>query len=532
MAAAHVRDLLLAPTLVPAGVTSLLAPYGFRDPVSADRNLQAIATDPMTRGLLAEILPELLRCLADSVDPDAALNHFERFVKATGGPQALLGHLKADPRSIEVLARAFGASSFMAEILVRHPAWFYWLTDPEVLGHARDRTEIERDLDGALGTLHTEVRQRDLLRITRRREILHIGVRDLLRLASVDETLAALSDLAGALIRKATEGAEAALFAEYGISPARGRGPGERRARSGFAVVGMGKLGGNELNFSSDVDLVYVYGSDRGPAERASSGIAWPEFYESLAQRLTAALSELSPEGYVYRVDLRLRPEGRVGPLAQSLAACGEYYDERGATWERLALLRAWPVAGDSVVGRRFLALVRSFIYDRPFAADEVAAMKRLKHDSDRRIAGRDETHRNVKLGFGGIREIEFIAQALQVRHGGRYPRLQVRNTRAALDALKARRLLGDDEHAVLTTSYVFLRDLENKLQMVADAQTHALPTSPEALRMCGRSLGYRGDAELDPGEALMKDYRAHTAATHRVFEAVFDGGRLTSPSA
>jgi glutamate-ammonia-ligase adenylyltransferase len=296
--------------------------------------------------------------------------------------------------------------------------------------------------------------------------------------------------------------------------------------------MGMGKLGGHELNFSSDVDLVYVYGSDRGPAERARSGVAWPEFYESLAQRLTAALSELSPEGYVYRVDLRLRPEGRVGPLAQSLAACAGYYGERGATWERLALLRAWPVAGDHVVGRRFLAQVRSFIFEGPFASDEVAAMKRVKNDSDRQIAGRDETHRNVKLGFGGIREIEFVAQALQVRHGVRYPRLRVRNTRAALDALKARRFLADDEHAVLAASYVFLRDLENKLQMVADAQTHALPTSPEALRRCGRSLGYRGLGGIDPGEELMADYRAHTAATHQVFEAVFEGGRLTDPSA
>jgi glutamate-ammonia-ligase adenylyltransferase len=146
-------------------------------------------------------------------------------------------------------------------------------------------------------------------------------------------------------------------------------------------------------------------------------------------------------------------------------------------------------------------------------------------------VAGRDETHRNVKLGLGGIREIEFVAQALQVRHGGGDPHLRVRNTRAALSALRDRGLLSEAEHEALAGAYVFLRDVENKLQMVADAQTHSLPDTPEALRLCGRSLGYRPREGLDPGEALMRDYRAHTAATHRVFEAVFETARLIGPS-
>jgi len=516
MAAAHVRDLLLAPDLSKEAAAGLLAPYGFREPAAADANLQAVAQDPVARTLLADILPELLLALADSVDPDAALNNLERFVRSTGGALALLGHLKADPRSIEVLARALGASSFMAEILIRNPAWFYWLVDPAVLGKSRTRAQIGHDLDSALSPLHSEERRRDLLRTTRRREILQIGVRDLLRLATVDETLAGLSALAGALIERACAISEAGLREERGLS-----GAGDPR-RSGFAVLGMGKLGGDELNFSSDVDLVYVH-ADAG----ALSPPYEPGFYEALAQRVTAALSDLTAEGYVYRVDLRLRPEGRVGPLAQSLRACAEYYATRGATWERLALLRAWPVAGDDGVGRLFLEQVQPFVYG-PFGREALADLRRMKGDSDRRVAGRDETHRNVKLGLGGIREIEFVAQALAIRHGATDSGLRVRNTRGSLLALLERKLLTTEEHAVLDAAYLFLRDVENKLQMAADAQTHSLPQSAVALRLCGRSLGYRDPGGgLDPGEALMRDYRAHTDAAHRVFESVFDGERL-----
>lgn len=523
--AASVRDVLLAPQLAESQVESLLRPYRFRDPIAADRNLQAIAEDPTARGLLADILQEVLRCLAESPDADAALNHLERFVKATGGTLALLSHLRENPRTIAMLARTFGSSSFMAEILIRHPAWFYWLADPEVLERTRTPHDIERDVDAALAGVQTEGRQRDLLRIARRREILHIGVRDLLRRSTVPETGAALSGLAGILIDRALQTSDAALRQKLDLPPA-AAGPGGQSA-AGFAVLGMGKLGGGDLNFSSDVDLIYVYGSDRGRMARATSAPDRPDYYKALALRLTAALSETSAEGYVYRVDLRLRPEGRVGPLAQSLAACEHYYGARGATWERLALLKAWPVAGDRALGARFLERVRSFVYGRPFGSDEVHEVRRIKHEIDRKIAARDETHRNVKLGTGGIREIEFVAQALQARHGRRQPRLRERNTLLALAALQERGLLSAEERQTLVDAYVFLRDVENKLQMVADAQTHSLPASADELRLCALRLGYRDEPGLSAGERLLRDHRKHSQATHRVFEDVFEGRRF-----
>jgi [glutamine synthetase] adenylyltransferase / [glutamine synthetase]-adenylyl-L-tyrosine phosphorylase len=518
--AAHVRDILLASHLPTGQAESLLEPYGFRDQGAADRNLQAIAADPAARGLLARILEELLRCLSESPDPDGALNHLERFVKTGGNAVALLSHLEAHPRAMEILAQAFGASGFMAEILIRHPAWLYWLSEPEVLDRPRTRPEIEEDLDRALESLQSEARCFDLLRITRRREILHIGVRDLLRLSSVTETVLALSGLAEALIQKACETAEGALRRELGLPPLAEARKGAAAA-SGFAVLGMGKLGGDELNFSSDIDLIYVYGSDRGRMARSPGAPSRPDFNKALAQRVTAALANVTDEGYVYRVDLRLRPEGRVGPPAQSLAACEEYYRTRGVTWERMALLKAWPVAGDPKVGQSFLKRVRPFVYGPSFGEGEVDEVRRIKREIDRKIAARDESHRNVKLGVGGIREIEFVAQLLQIRHGRRDPRLRVRNTLAALAALAKRGLLGAAEHEALRHAYVFLRDVENKLQMVADAQTHSLPRSEEELHLCARRLGYRTRGGVGSAAALRRDYEAHTEAVHRIFEAV-----------
>jgi glutamate-ammonia-ligase adenylyltransferase len=524
MADRDVRDLLLARELEAGEVSALLGPYGFRDPAEADRELQRMAEDPARRERLAELLPELLRCLSRSADPDRALGHLERFLRASLGPLQLLADLAERPHAMEILTRAFGASSFMAEILVRNPPWFYWLTDPRNLERSRGRAKIEADLGRSLAPVSSIDRCLDALRIVRRREILHIGVRDLLRLSSVEETLASLTVLAEVLIQKAYELAEETLRREHDLPPL---SPEALASGSGFTVLALGKLGARELNFSSDVDLVYLYASDRGRMTRRVSAPRRDDYYGALARRVTSYLGETTAEGSVYRVDLRLRPEGRMGAVAQSLHAFEEYYRSRGRTWERLALVRARPVAGDRPLGLRFLRRVRPFLYGRPFDAAAVAEVRRLKEETDREVAARGETERNVKLGTGGIRELEFLVQAFQVRFGGRRPGLRVPDTLGALDALQGVRLLSEDEHGELRRAYVFLRDVENKLQMVADAQVHALPASDEEIRLCALRLGYPDEPGLGAVEALLRDHRAHTEAVNRIFTSVFSGDRL-----
>ncbi len=524
MSARDVRDLLLARELEPPEVSALLAPFGFRDPIAADVELQRMASDPTLRERLAELLPDLLRCLSESADPDQALGRLERFMRASLGPLQLLADFSQRPHSMELLVRAFGASSFMAEILVRNPPWFHWLADPQVLERSRGRAAIETDLDRFLAPLSSLERRLAALRIVRRREILHIGVRDLLRLATVEETLGALTLLAEVLVQKAYELAEQTLRSERGLPPLSN----EALTRgSGFTVLALGKLGAGELNFSSDVDLVYLYSTDRGRMARGAAAPARDDYYTELARRVTAYLAETTEEGSVYRVDLRLRPEGTMGALAYSLRSFEEYYRTRGRTWERLALLRARPVAGDRPLGVRFLGRVRPFLFGRPFDATAVAEVRELKEETDRKIARRGESERNVKLGTGGIREIEFLVQTFQLRFGRHRAGLRARDTLGALDALRHARLLDEAEHGSLRRAYVFLRDVENKLQMVADAQVHALPVSEEGVRACALRLGYRDEPDLGAGEALRRDHRTHTEAVHRIFTSVFSGDRL-----
>ncbi|HEU0177028.1 MAG TPA: hypothetical protein VFV58_22425 [Blastocatellia bacterium] len=523
MTSLNIKDLLLAPRLDPQQVIALLSPYGFKEPARADANLQALADDAPARRSLADILGELLDNLSQSADPDQALNYFERFARATINKLHFFSYLKDSPRTLEILTKTFGGSPYMAEILIREPHYLYWVTDPQILYGARKKREIERELARALKTLADERKRLDYLRILKRRETLRIGVRDLLRLCPVDGTLADLSTLAEALISAAHWICSSALRGEYGIP---------RNAFGGFTILAMGKLGGGELNFSSDVDLIYLYASDREAVVEEATTISASEYFRRLCQKITVALSEFTGEGYVYRVDLRLRPEGKAGAIAYSLDGFERYYQSRGETWERLALLKAWPVAGDRALGQRFLEMARSFIYDRPFGLKALEEVRGIKRKIDRQISikqqGRGQRSRNVKLGAGGIREIELIAQALQVCHGARTPQIRERNTMKALGSLRDQALISAEECETLTQAYVFLRDVENKLQMVNDAQTHSLPIEGQELAACARRLGYYDNELGAAAEQFLRDYQRRTGQVNRIFEEIFGA---TEPS-
>ena len=512
----NVTDLLLAEHLEPDEAAALLRPYGFLDIEKADANLQAMADEPRNRKLLAEYLEELLALLSESPDPDQALNTLERYTAAAVNKTNLYSYLKDSPRTLELLAKTVWGSPFMAEILTRDPELIYWLSDTRILDRKRNRRDMARDLSGALKYLKDDERKLDILRIFKRKEILRIGVRDLLRRAEVEETVSELSALGELLIDKACEISESALRRETGGLPG-------RKARTGFTVLGMGKLGGGELNFSSDVDLIYLYASARGGAGRRAGKIPPHHYFADLSRRLTAALSEVTNEGIVYRVDLRLRPEGGAGEMAYSLSAFRRYYAQRGETWERMALLKTWPVGGDRKLGMAFIKAVAPFLYNRPFDRAARGEVRGIKARIDQKMEERGQIRLNVKLGTGGIREIEFVVQALQLTHGKRYPGIRERGTIKGLSALFRRKLISAAEHGALSAAYRFLRDVENKLQMVYDFQTHSLPEDPGELRACAYRLGYRDAGGVSAGEFLMRDYRDHTVRVNRVFRRVFN---------
>jgi [glutamine synthetase] adenylyltransferase / [glutamine synthetase]-adenylyl-L-tyrosine phosphorylase len=528
MAGLNPKDLLLAARLDAEQVATLLRPYGFREIQKADANLQAMADDPRARQLLADLIEEFLACVSRSADPDQSLTYFERFAKAAIHKVNLFSYLVSSPRVLDLLATTFGASPFMSEILIRDPEYLYWVSDSRILNPERKKKEMIRALSDMLKGIKTESKQLDLLRIFKRKEILRIGIRDLLKLASVESTGAALSDLAEVVIQKCYEISDRAIRREMG-TPYH-MGPGGKKVRTGFTVLAMGKLGGGELNFSSDVDLMYLYASDqggiRGPGQAVRSGsLSQEDYFKRLSQKITSALSDVTSEGYLYRVDLRLRPEGNAGTLAHSLKAFERYYAARGETWERLALIKAWPVGGDRSLGVKFLKKVAPFIHGRPFGRNALQEVKRIKDRIDRKMSARGQSHRNVKLGLGGIREIEFVAQSLQASFGRKFPKVRERSTGKALRKLFDRGLLSPEEYRELSSAYRFLRDVENKLQMVSDFQTHSIPVESGEIRACAIRMGYATGGADTAVDRFLKDYGDHTRRVHGIFQSRFGSG-------
>lgn len=526
--------LLMASGPETAQVAALLKPYGIRAPKEADGNLQSMAGDPLTRRQLADILPMLLESIGRTADPDQALNHWEQWLASGMSRSAVLEYLRSSPRMLDLVCAIFGNSDALAFTLIRDPMLVYWLAEQNVLSKPSTKAAMERTIHQTLAHVTASELKLDALRRFRRREMLRIGVRDLLRLADVTETTASLSDLASVLIDAAYRVVNADLRAQYGAPMHKNRQG--RWVETGFAVIGMGKLGGHELNYSSDVDVLYVCESHEGETHslgggraKARAGISNEEYFEILARQLTKVLTEQTHEGYVYRVDLRLRAEGSIGQLTRSLDDYRKYYSARGQVWERLALLKAWPIAGSLEVGMQFVRMVRPFVLTS--SSDKldinrclaiVQDVRSVKERIDAKMADRGHEHRNVKLGVGGIREIEFLVQTIQVLAGRRLPGLLDRSTLGSLVRLQKAGILSVTQQGQLTRAYNFLRDVEHRLQMVHELQTHALPDQHDELERCAIRMGYGEEDRTEALQRFQADHARHTKLVHDAFRDLF----------
>src|SRR6184192_3882484 len=254
-----------------------------------------------------------------------------------------------------------------------------------------------------------------------------------------------------------------------------------------FAILALGKLGGGELNHSSDVDLVFLYSDE----DQLAPHISYHEFFNRLGKRILETLSTPHPAGSLFRVDLRLRPEGSAGPLARSLESMENYYAGFGETWERLALIKARGIAGSRELAYEFLRQHQPFIYPTSATPDLLEEIANIKRRIERDVVGPDKLQRDVKLGIGGIREIEFIVQALQLIHGAQHPFLQEPSMLKALRALRQLHLLPREEVLALDNAYRFLRRVEHRVQIEAEQQTHIVPAEPESLLRLARSLRF-----------------------------------------
>ena len=530
---------LLESKLEPARLETILRSYGLHRIQDADANLQSMAGDPHQRRQLADILPALLEAIERTADPDQALNHWERWLASGVSRSAVLEYLRSAPRMLDLVSAIFGNSDSLAFTLVRDPLLLYWLAQENVLSTAPTRGGMERTIRQSLESVTATELKLDALRRFRRREMLRIGVRDLLRLADVVETTGSLSDLASVLIDAAYRIVDHDLRSRHGVPMHQNRQG--RWMETGFTVIAMGKLGGHELNYSSDVDVLYVCESHEGETRPAASGrvktkgamqrvLSNEEYFEILARELTKALTAQTHEGYVYRVDLRLRAEGSVGQLTRSLDDYAKYYRTRGQVWERLALLKAWPIAGSHEVGKSFIKMVRPFVLapssKRPDLEEGLAIVEEVrsvKERIDAKMAERGHEQRNVKLGVGGIREIEFLVQTIQVLAGRRLPGILGRGTLDSLARLQKSGILSRKQQTDLTHAYKFLRDVEHKLQMVHDLQTHALPDQQKELERCAIRMGYdRADRSIAVKQ-FQADLADHTTLVNDIFRSCFD---------
>jgi glutamate-ammonia-ligase adenylyltransferase len=329
-----------------------------------------------------------------------------------------------------------------------------------------------------------EERFSHLLRLVRHRHMVRIAVRDLAGIAPLEETMADTSALADQLIGAAQRWAMARLVARYGLP----MGEGSAKPQS-MIVLGMGKLGGGELNFSSDIDLIFAFGED-GETQGGDSSISNGEFFAKLGQTMNNALAATTADGFVYRVDMRLRPFGKSGELAQSFASMEQYYQLHGRPWERHALVKARALTGGPEAVQQLDDILRPFVYRRYADFSMLDSLRDLKRmiveDAERKGSDGD-----IKLGAGGIRDVEFIVQSFQLVHGGRDATLRERSLLKALRTLTARGYLGEEAGRDLEEGYIFLRAVENRLQMWNDEQTHSLPADPEQLRLLAESMGF-----------------------------------------
>ncbi|MFO0925313.1 MAG: bifunctional [glutamate--ammonia ligase]-adenylyl-L-tyrosine phosphorylase/[glutamate--ammonia-ligase] adenylyltransferase [Pirellulales bacterium] len=463
---------------------------GIQDRELALTNLVAIRDDGMPLDLLAKMMDRLAEGLAKTGDADAVLNNLQRFVRASRSPQALGGLFDRDQDALSTLLRIFSVSQYLADQLIGDPDCFDFIrmTDGQSVSRSVLVDEISNDVLAA----PTEAVVLRCLRDFRHRETLRIAFGDFIGRMPIEVITEQTSILAEALCDAAFLAAQKTCRAKWGIPQT----PEGKEAR--FSILALGKLGGCELNYASDIDLMYIaetQGRTKGP-----KSITNQEYFDRLAQLLTRFLSEVTPRGRVYKVDLRLRPHGASGPMVSSLEGALQYYDESGRTWERQAFIKARPVAGDLLLGEQFLESLQPWIYRRYLSAADITGIRALKRriEHGAKEAGVDD--RNVKTGKGGIRDIEFVIQFLQLLNGADWIPVRTGNTLLAISRLEQMGCLTPSERTILEENYRFLRRVEHHLQIMYDHQTHVIPEDDKEQSKLAIRMGF---AEEVPSQAL-----------------------------
>ena len=477
--------------LAPDAAQTRLAAFGFQDVEQTRAALQELTAGLTRRSrVMQQLLPAILGWLSSAPDPDLGLLQLRRLSEGYTRSSTLARRFRDTPIAAERTCQVLGSSRVLGMALYRHPDVVDELADDPFVGSEQSRTDLT---DSALATLdwRDDEGRREGLRRFKRREVLRVGVRDLVGEAPLRSVGRELAHVADATI-------ESALLSLTPALP--------------FAVIGLGRLGGCELSYASDIDIVFVYdgtsASDFDVAER-------------LATKLVQDVGAMTTEGSTFRVDTRLRPEGAQGPLARSLAGYATYYERWAQTWEFQALTRARVVAGDADVGARFLEQAHRYAYRDPMPADWRRDVRRMKARIEReRIPPGEDPQFHLKLGRGTLSDVEFTVQLEQLAHGGVIPELRETSTLGALAALQTRGLLSAEDAEQLKASYELCERARNYRYLLTGTPGDALPVDGDEAAKLGRMLGFLHRPQL----VLRDEYRRVTRRARDVVERVFYG--------
>ena len=474
-----------------------LARLGFGDPDASARALER----------LEGVADEILHLVASTADPDQTIGYLADLVDRVPDPEDLLAALADDEGTAMRLLSVLGASSALGDHLLRHPEHWHEMRDPN-LGSTRPAAfAVRAELLVAVGAdprarcpvaTGDDAASVDALRVTYRRLLLRLAARDLSHGVGVDDVAAELSDLAAGTL-------------EAGLAVARAR-LGEQAPTARLAVVAMGKCGGHELNYVSDVDVIFVAEAADGCEESQALRVA-----TQLASNLIRVCSDHTAEGTIWPVDAALRPEGKAGPLVRTIASHEGYYQRWAKTWEFQALLKARPVAGDVALGEEYVERITPLVWsasEREGFVTDVQAMRRRVIDH----IPRAHAERQIKLGPGGLRDVEFAVQLLQLVHGRADEAVRSPTTLSALTELTSGGYVGREDGAALEAAYRFLRTLEHRMQLSRLQRTHVVPEDDASLRRLARSMGITRDSIVE----LDKRWRQHSREVRRLHEKLF----------
>ncbi len=499
----NIADLVLSREISPGLKNRVLQKAGFKQTDRAYTNLLKLAGSGGVLEGFTGIAVLAGDILSRKPDPDMALNNWERFVRALDNPLSHYRLLLSQPRRLDILLTVFSVSHFLSDTLIRHPNFFEWVTHPDNLLAVRKPAEFAEELSQVSRSSSDMEEWRLALCRFRKKETLRIAIKDICLDKPLTEIVLELSRLAGSVL-------EAALSRIWSDLPGN-----LQKLAGSFCVLAFGKLGGFELNYSSDIDILALY-DDAAAVPDDAAGV-----FSQVFERLIHTLEQHTSEGYVYRVDVRLRPFGKAGPLVPTMRSLIDYYRQKAGLWEIQALLKLRPVAGNLDLGSRFLKAIAPLLLARPRVRQITSSISTMRKKALAGLSAGRISYLNVKIGLGGIRDIEFMVQGLQRIYAADHPDILHGNTLTSLDLLYNAHILDMDNTGQLKRDYIFLRRIEHYLQLLEDRQTYELPAkASERAVLAKRVLGIQSSSE-----DLERELNACLSRVHGEYERFINTG-------